>query len=84
MARYLRIRMPHLFDTVTFSAPIIRETADTYVVRIPDRIRALRWTYYPSRAYVFQRSKRVESAVFERHSRNISTANQSVSDIRGS
>ena len=50
-------------SVVTFSARVFRDDGETISVVIPDRVRRIRFTDWPERAYRFPRSERVLRAI---------------------
>jgi hypothetical protein len=61
--RRMKIRMGTIFQTVTFTAKIIRDDGDTVSVRIPRQIRELKWTEFPEAAYKFKRETAASALV---------------------
>lgn len=56
IGRKIRIRMDVMFNVVTFSAVVIKESENEVTVRIPPRVRELQWTEFPEAAYRFPRA----------------------------
>jgi hypothetical protein len=55
--RKVRLTFNSCLQTVTFSAVILKENSDgTVTVKIPDRIRATRWSPWTGSAYRFSRA----------------------------
>lgn len=57
VGQQLKLRMHHMFDTVTFKATIVEESDSKVIVQIPQRIRDLKWTEFPRARYAFPREK---------------------------